>query len=168
MASALYDITIPAFVRGLTSLSGLLAKGEAFVAEHGIDPADLLNARLAADMAPLTRQVQIASDTAKGVAVRIGGIDPVAMPDEEASFAELSARIAKTVDLLQSVPREAIDGKEDAAVTLQTPSRSFTFNGASYVQTFALPNFYFHVTTAYAILRMKGVQIGKMDFLGGI
>ena len=168
MATQLYDLTVPVFLRGFHAMSGFLAKGEAFAAEKGIDPAELLNARLIEDMGPLTSQVQRASDSAKFTAVRIGGIENVAMPDEEASFADLQARIAKTVAFLNSVPREAIDGKEDAPVELKTPTRTMQFTGSSYVLGFVLPNFYFHVTTAYALLRHKGVPIGKMDFLGGV
>ena len=168
MATELYDLTVPVFLRGFHAMSGFLAKGEAFAAEKGLDPADLLNARLIEDMAPLTGQVQRASDAAKFTVVRIGSIENVAMPDEEASFADLQARIAKTVAFLNAVPREAIDGKEDAPVTLTTPRASFDFTGQSYVLNFVMPNFYFHVTTAYALLRHKGVPIGKMDYLGGI
>jgi hypothetical protein len=119
-------------------------------------------------MGPLTSQVQRASDAAKFTMVRIGGIENVAMADEEASFADLQARIAKTVAFLNSVPREAIDGKEEAPVELKTPNRTMEFTGQSYVLGFVLPNFYFHVTTAYALLRHKGVPIGKMDYLGGV
>jgi len=168
MATQLYDLTVPVFLRGFHAMSGFLAKGEAFAAEKGIDPAELLNARLIEDMGPLTSQVQRASDSAKFTAVRIGGLENVAMPDEETSFADLQARIAKTVAFLNSVPRESIDGKEDAPVELKTPTRTMQFTGSSYVLGFVLPNFYFHVTTAYALLRHKGVPIGKMDFLGGV
>lgn len=168
MATELYDLTVPVFLRGFANLSKILDKGEAFAAEHGIAPETLLSARLVDDMAPLTRQVQIASDTARGAAVRLGEVENVAMADEETTFAELQVRIAKTVDFLNAVPRAAIDGKESAHITLETPNRTFEFTGSDYVQTFALPNFYFHLTAAYAILRMKGVQIGKMDYLGGI
>ncbi len=166
MTISLYDLTVPVFIRNLTNLSAILAKGEAFAAEKGIDPAELVTARLFEDMAPLSGQIQRASDTAKFAVVRLGGIDNVAMADEETTFADLHARIDKTIALLESVPREAIDGKEDAAVTLQTPNRTTEFTGQSYALTFVLPNFYFHVTTAYAILRHKGVPIGKRDFLG--
>lgn len=166
MTISLYDLTVPVFIRNLTNLSAILAKGEAFAAEKGIDPAELVTARLFEDMAPLSGQIQRASDTAKFAVVRLGGIDNVAMADEETTFADLHARIDKTIALLESVPREAIDGKEDAAVTLQTPNRTTEFTGQSYALGFVLPNFYFHVTTAYAILRHKGVPIGKRDFLG--
>ena len=168
MSTAFYDLTIPVFVRVLENLSQVLAKGEAFATAQGIDPATLTEARLIADMGPLTAQIQRASDSAKGFPVRVGGIATVPMADEETSFADLQARIMKTIAFLQTVPRAAVDGKEDVPVVLETPSRSFTFTGRSYALEFVLPNLYFHVTTAYSILRMRGVPIGKMDFLGGI
>ncbi|MDB5704709.1 MAG: hypothetical protein JWN66_1825 [Sphingomonas bacterium] len=167
MTTQLYDLTVPVFLRGFHAMSGFLAKGEAFAAEKGIDPAELLTARLFEDMAPLTGQVQRVSDGTRFCLVRLGGVENVPMPDEEASFADLQDRIAKTVAFLKSVPREAIDGKEEAKIELKLPNRTLEFTGSSYVLGFALPNFYFHVTTAYAILRHKGVPIGKMDFLGG-
>ena len=168
MATELYDLAIPPLVRGFTSLSAILAKGEAFGAEHGIAPGDLLASRLADDMAPLSRQIQMASDTGKGIGVRLGGLDPVAMPDTEASFAELQERIAKTLAMIDRVSPDAINGKETALVELQTPGGALHFAGLDYLQGFALPNFYFHVTTAYAILRSKGAPLGKMDYLGAI
>ncbi|WP_416462897.1 DUF1993 domain-containing protein [Sphingomonas sp. VDB2] len=168
MATALYDLTVPLFVRGLTALSGLLDKGAAFAAERGIDPATLTGAQLIADMKPLTAQVQFACDTAKGTVTRLGELEPVAMADTEQTFAELQARIARTIALLEAVPREKIDGREDAAVVLKVPGGEIPFTGRSHVLTFALPNFYFHLTTAYALLRQAGVPVGKIDFLGGI
>ena len=167
MATQLYDLTVPVFLRGFHAMSGFLAKGEAYAAEKGIDPAELLGARLIEDMGPLTSQVQRASDAAKFTVVRIGGVENVAMADEEASFTDLQARIAKTVAFLEAVPRDAIDGKEEAKVELKLPNRTMEFTGQVYVLGFVLPNFYFHVTTAYALLRHKGVPIGKMDYLGG-
>jgi hypothetical protein len=162
----LYDLTVPAFRRGFASLSAILTTGEAFAREHGIAEADMLDTRLIADMAPLTAQVQRASDTAKGAMVRIGGVPNASMADHETSFAALQQRIAATLTFLDGVPREAIDGKDGAAVTLITPRGSMDFTGSSYVLGFVLPNFYFHITTAYALLRMRGVPIGKMDYLG--
>ncbi|SFN80237.1 DUF1993 family protein [Sphingomonas sp. OK281] len=162
----LHDLTVPAFRRGFASLSAILRTGEAYAQENGIAEADLLGTRLIADMAPLTAQVQRASDTAKGAMVRIGGVPTVAMVDDETSFTALQQRIAATVAFLDGVPRDAIDGKEDTPVTVITPSQTFDFTGRSYVLGFVLPNFYFHVTTAYALLRMRGVPIGKMDYLG--
>lgn len=168
MATALYDLTVPMFVRGLTALSGLLDKGAAYAAEQGIDPATLTGAQLIADMKPLTAQVQFACDTAKGTVTRLGELEPVAMPDDEQTFAQLQSRIAKTIALLEAVPRDKIDGREDAAVVLKVPGAEIPFTGLSHVLTFALPNFYFHLTTAYALLRQAGVPVGKMDFLGGV
>lgn len=168
MSTSLYDLTIPIFLRNLATLDTILAKAEAFAAEKGMDPKELLEARLYEDMAPLVSQIQRVSDSAKGTAVRLGGIENVVMADEEKTFADLRARIAKTIAFLETVPRDAIDGKEDIAVTLKTPSRSFDFAGLSFVQNFVLPNFYFHMTTAYGLLRMKGVPLGKMDYLGGV
>jgi hypothetical protein len=156
------------FVRGLTALSGLLDKGAAYAAEKGVDPATLTGAQLIADMKPLTAQVQFACDTAKGTVTRLGELEPVAMADTEQTFEELQARIARTIALLEAVPREKIDGREDAHVVLKVPGGDIPFTGRSHVLTFALPNFYFHLTTAYALLRQAGVPVGKMDFLGGV
>lgn len=168
MATDLYDLTVPAFIRGLRNLSAILEKAAAHAEEKGIDPLTLTSARLIDDMAPLTAQVQFASDSAKGAIIRIGELDPLPMPDTEQSFAELQERIAKTIAFLESVPRERIDGREDAQVVLKTPRGDFPFTGRSHALGFALPNFYFHVTTAYALLRQAGVPIGKLDYLGGI
>ncbi|KQS01969.1 hypothetical protein ASG11_14235 [Sphingomonas sp. Leaf357] len=166
MATELYDITVPAFLRGFAAMSAFLTKAERWVKDNGVDPSELLAARLYEDMGPLTAQVQRASDSAKLAVVRLGEVENVAMPDDETSFADLQARIAKTVDLLKSVAPDAIDGREDKAITLPTPNRTLEFTGRSYVLQFVLPNFYFHITTAYAILRMKGVPVGKLDYLG--
>lgn len=165
---ALYDATIPAFIRGLENLSAILEKGRAFADEKGIDHKELLDARLIEDMAPLTRQIQMATDTPKGVAVRVGQADNVAWPDEEASFDQLQERIAKAVAFLKAVPASGFEGREGADVVLSTPSGDIPFKGATYVHGFAIPNFYFHATMAYAILRSRGVQIGKLDYLGAI
>lgn len=112
--------------------------------------------------------MQYASDGAKGAVIRIGALDPVPMADSEQSFADLQDRIARTIAFLESVPRERIDGRDDAEVVLKTPRGEFTFTGRSHALGFALPNFYFHVTTAYALLRQAGVPLGKLDYLGGI
>jgi hypothetical protein len=119
-------------------------------------------------MHPLTAQIQRASDSAKGLAVRIGGVENAAFADEEQTLADLKARIAKTIAFLKATPREGFDGKEEAQVELPTPNRTLLFSGRDYVLGFALPNFFFHVTTAYALLRQAGVPIGKMDFLGPV
>ena len=166
MSTSLYDLTIPAFLRGFASLSAILEKGRLFAEAEGIDPARLLETRLFPDMGALAAQVQRASDSAKGAAVRLGGVPNESFEDIESSFEELQARIARTVAFLQAVPREAIDGREEAEVTLKTPGRDVHFTGRAYVLGFVLPNFYFHLTTAYALLRHQGVPIGKLDYLG--
>lgn len=166
MATELYELTVPMFIRGLKALSGLLGKGAAFAVEKGIDPATLTSAQLIADMKPLTAQVQFACDTAKGTVTRLGELDPVAMADTEQTFEELQARIARTIALLEAVPREKIDGREDATVVLKIPNGEIPFTRRNHVLTFSLPNFYFHLTTAYALLRQAGVPVGKRDFLG--
>jgi len=168
MATELYDLTVPVYLRAFAAMSAFLKKGRAYADENGIAHEELLTARLYEDMATLAGQVQRASDGAKFAIARLAGIEAPSMPDTEASFDELQARIAATVAFLISVPREAIDGREDADIELKTPRGSFPFKGLGYVLGFATPNIYFHVTTAYDILRHKGVPVGKMDYLGGI
>ena len=161
MSVSMYQISVPPLVRGLGILSTLLRKGEAHA-----DAGSLLEARLAPDMMTMAGQVQRASDTAKGCAARLAGIDAPAMPDTEVTFADLQARLARTVEFLQSVKREQIDGSEAKPISFNAGPNVLNFTGESYVLTFVLPNFYFHVTTAYAILRHKGVALGKLDYLG--
>ena len=168
MTSPLYNASVPAFIRGLQNLSAILEKGRVFADENGIVHSELLEARLIDDMAPLSRQVQMVTDTAKGVAVRVGQMENVVWVDEEVGFDELQARLAKAVVFMKAATASGFEGREDAAVTLQTPSGDIPFTGSTYVHGFAIPNFYFHLTTAYAILRMKGVPLGKLDFLGAI
>lgn len=167
MPIQLYDATVPVLLRGLGSLEAFLKKGDLFAQSRGLDPLSLLEARLAPDMYPLTAQIQRASDTAKFAAVRLGGVGNIPFDDDETSFADLYGRIAKTADFLKAVPREAIDGKEAADVVLKTPFGEKRFTGVDYALGFVLPNFFFHVTTAYALLRHKGAPIGKMDYIGG-
>lgn len=167
MATELYDLTVPAFLRGFSTLSKLLTAGEVWAKENGIAEADMLGTRLIADMHPLPAQVQRMSDSAKLFLVRVAGAENVAMADDEASFADLHARIDRTVAFIHSVPRADVDGKEDAPVTLPLPSGNLEFTAQGYALGFVLPNFYFHLTTAYALLRMRGVPIGKRDYLGG-
>lgn len=166
MPTSLYDITVPTLLRGLGNLEAVLKKSEAFAAEQGIDPKTLLEARLAADMYPLVGQIQRASDTAKFAAVRLGGVENVPFEDTEADFADLFARIAKTKSFIEAAPREGFEGKEDAEVVLKTPQSERRFRGIDYALGFVLPNFFFHVATAYDILRHKGAPIGKLDYLG--
>jgi hypothetical protein len=164
----MYQASVPVLTRQLGTLSSLLDKGVAHASAAGIDPSDLLSTRLAPDMHPLTRQVQIASDGAKGGVARLAGIDVPSFPDEETSFPELRERIAKTIAFVESVPADLIDGSEERRITLKAGPREFEFRGQDFLLRFVLPNFFFHVTTAYAILRHRGVQIGKLDYLGAI
>ncbi len=165
---SLYDVTVPVFIRAFTNLDAILDKGAAWFAEQGRAESELTEARLIVDMRPLTAQIQRASDTAKGLAVRVGGAGNVAMADDEVTIADMKARIAKTIDFLRAAPPEGFDGKDDAVIEVQTPTRVMVFTGRSYVLDFAIPNFFFHVTTAYALLRKEGVPIGKTDYLGPI
>jgi len=167
MPLSLYDASIPPFIRALRNMSFHLDKAKAYADDNGIAYDELTGARLIADMHPLTAQVQRASDSAKFVAARVGGLTAPPMADTEQSFDELQARIKATVDFLESVPADAFDGKEDNEVVLKFGPRSMTFSARDYLQKFALPNFYFHATTAYAILRHKGVPLGKIDFIAG-
>jgi uncharacterized protein len=159
----LYAMTVPTFIRAFKNLDHVLAKA----ADSGIAEEELFNARLIADMLPLAKQVQIASDTARFAAVRVGQAEPSAMADEETSIAQLRERIAKTIAYLEAVDPAGFAGRETAQVVLKLPQGEVPFTGQSYVTDFALPNFFFHVTMAYALMRMKGVPLGKMDFLAG-
>jgi hypothetical protein len=165
---SLYDVSVPSFIRALENMDKFLDKGAAWFAEAGRPESELTGARLVADMHPLTAQIQRASDSAKGLAVRVGGVENVAMPDEEVTIADLKARIAKTIDFLKATPREAFDGKEETPVEVKTGKGSMTFTARDYVLGFAIPNFFFHVTAAYALLRKEGVPLGKMDYLGPV
>jgi hypothetical protein len=166
MSLSMYQASIPGFVRMLNNLSTILGKAAAHAEAKKIDPAVFINARLAPDMLPLARQVQIATDGVKGCAARLAGIEVPGFPDTETSFPELQARIGKTVAFLQSVAAAKIDGSEARKVTLKLRGVDETFLGQPYLLDFVIPNFYFHVTTAYAILRHNGVEIGKGDYLG--
>lgn len=162
----MHEASIGLMVHVLGNLSAILAKAEAHTIEDKIDPASLIEARLAPDMLPFSRQIQIASDAAKNCAARLAGVNPPSMPDTEASFAELHARVAKTVTFIQGFTADQIDGSENRSVTFNMGGKPVTMTGRNYLTQFALPNFFFHVTTAYAILRHKGLKIGKLDYLG--
>ncbi|PPK66271.1 hypothetical protein B0F88_11710 [Methylobacter tundripaludum] len=166
MSLTMYHASIPVFVRMLGNLSAILDKAAAHAEAKKIDPAIFVNARLAPDMYPLSRQVQIATDMVKGCAARLAGIEVPRYEDNETTFAELQARIAKTKAFLQSVSAEQIDGSEDRKITLKFGSRELNLLGQAYLLDFVLPNFHFHLTTAYAILRHNGVEIGKKDYTG--
>lgn len=168
MSISMHQISIPAFVRGFSVLSSLIDKAEAFATERKIDPAVLVNARLAPDMLPFAGQIQRASDTSKATIGRLTTIEVPKFADEETAFAELRERIARTVAFLESVDPSALDGSDDKAVTLSAGQLKVTLSGVDYTLKFALPNFYFHVTTAQNILRHNGVQVGKLDYLGAL
>jgi hypothetical protein len=150
----------------LGALSNILDKAAAQAKERGVDPATLIEARLAPDMFAFARQVQIATDHAKGATARLAGREVPSYADDEASFEALKARIGKTLAFIESVPPAALDGSETRDVVLKVGGREMRFDGRTYLLHFALPNFYFHVTTAYDILRMNGIEIGKRDFMG--
>jgi hypothetical protein len=166
MPLSMYEISIPVFIRGLRVLSTLLEKASSHAKTAGMDPADLINARLAPDMLTLAGQIQRTSDTAKLAIERLTGVQSPRMEDKESSFAELQERIAKTIAYLESVDASKLDGSEAQTITLSFGEFEQSFLGEAYLLTFTLPNFFFHVTTAYDILRNKGVPIGKLDYLG--
>ena len=167
MSFTIYDASIPPMIRALQNLSKIMDKATAQAKQKDLPLSQLLEAKLAPDMRPFPFQIQTASDTAKGCAARLAGIEAPSMPDTETTFAELQTRIAKTVAFLESVKPEQLAGAENREVVLKFPSGEMKFTGKDYVTGFALPNFYFHVTTAYALLRSNGIEIGKRDFLGG-
>lgn len=168
MSISMYLASIPPILRTLTNLRAVLEKAAAHAEARKIDPSVLINARLYPDMFPLSRQVQIATDNAKGAASRLAGREPPKYEDNESTFPELVARIDKTIALLETFKPEHIDGSEDKTITLPMHDRTLTFKGMPYLLDYVLPNIYFHVTIAYAILRHSGVEIGKKDFLGKI
>jgi hypothetical protein len=167
MSYTVYDATIPVMTRALTNLSNILDKAAAQAKTKDMPLERLVEARLAPDMYNLAQQVQSASDGAKACAARLAGIDVPPMPDTETTFPELKERIAKTIAFLNSVTPDKLKGAEDREVVLKFPNAEMKFSGRDFAAGFALPNFFFHVTTAYAILRYKGIAIGKRDFLGG-
>ncbi|HOU65126.1 MAG TPA: DUF1993 domain-containing protein, partial [Thermomonas sp.] len=166
MSLSMHAASVPVFRQMLAALAGVLAKAETHASERKIDPVALLQARLFPDMFPLARQVQSACDAAKLATARLSGVQAPVHADTETTFGQLQERIHQTLAFLRSVDAAQIDGQEDRPVTLKTPSRELAFTGQSYLLGFALPNFFFHVTTAYAILRHEGVALGKMDYLG--
>lgn len=167
MSLSVYEVATTTFNRGLKGLSGVLAKGEASARDRGFDPAVLLTSRLAPDMFALTRQVQIATDHTKGAMSRLAGRDVPKWEDTEASFADLQARITKALDFIATFSPADLEGGETRSFQMKVGPNVMDFVGGPYLLGFALPNFYFHMTTAYAILRKNGVSIGKRDFLAG-
>jgi uncharacterized protein len=166
MALSMYAASAPAFQKMLGNLKDVLKKGEDFCTAKKVDPSVMLNARLYPDMFHLTRQVQIAADIAKGACARLSGQEIPAYEDKEASFADLYARIDKTIAYIATFKPEHLDGKEGADITITPGGRTLQFKGQPYLVHWAMPNFYFHVMAAYTILRHNGVDVGKMDYLG--
>ena len=166
MALSMYQASVPVFVKTLGNLAGILDKGAAFAAAKKIDPAVLLGYRLAPDMFNLTRQVQLASDHAKRATARLAGVEAPVYEDNEASIADLKARIDKTLAYINTFKPAQIDGSEEREIVLKFGTSSQTLKGQPYLLHNALANFFFHATTAYAILRHCGVDVGKKDFIG--
>jgi hypothetical protein len=166
MSLTMYDASAPVFRRMLVNLSQILAKAEVHAAQNGLDPAELVQARLYPDMFPLVRQVQIASDVSKGAVARLAGIEPPKMADEEQTFEDVRGRIERTLAFIAEAPRVEIEGSASRKIEIKVGGQELAFSGKDYLLTFALPNFFFHITTAYDILRHTGLDIGKRDFLG--
>jgi uncharacterized protein len=166
MSISMHSASVPVFTRMLGNLTAWLELAEAHAAEKKFDPVVLLGTRLAPDMLPFTRQVQIACDGAKFCVARLAGIEAPRHEDNESSIADLKARIAKTLEFVQSVPAAQIDGSEGKDITIPRRDGQTVMPGEAYLKHFALPNFFFHVTTAYALLRHNGVTLGKADYLG--
>lgn len=162
----LYDTSVAPLKRALTNLSSILKKGEEYADNLKIEHAVLLNARLFPDMFPLTRQVQIATDMSKGGIARLAGVEIPKYEDIETTFEQLQARIAKTIVFLESIKLEQFEGAESKEIVINVRKVDIQFTGQAYLLTWVLPNVYFHVTTAYNILRHNGVPLGKPDFLG--
>jgi hypothetical protein len=162
----MYQASVPVFRHQIMALSKILAKGEEHATTRKIDHSALIQCRLYPDMFPLARQIQIASDTAKSAAARLAGIEVPSWEDKETTFAQLRERCERTDEYLATFKPEQIDGSEDRQIVLKLRDNQVTFTGQQYLLGFATPNFYFHITTAYALLRQCGVDIGKRDFLG--
>jgi hypothetical protein len=168
MRVSMYALSVPVFVKTLGNLSAILDKAAGHAQARKIDPAALLAARLYPDMFTFTRQVQLASDFARGSSARLAGQEPPKYEDTETSFAELVARIARTVEFLSGLPAAAFDGAEEREISLKVRDTVQKYQGLSYLAHVALPNFFFHATTAYDILRHNGVELGKRDFIGTV
>jgi hypothetical protein len=168
MSVPLYEASIPTFLLTLSNLQKILEKAVAHAEARKFDPNVFVSMRLYPDMLPLARQVQIASDSAKGAAARLTGTEPPKFEDNEATMAELIARIVKTSDYLQGFKPEQFAGAEERPITIKTPRNTFNFSGQNFLRHWALPNLFFHVTVAYSLLRHGGVEIGKADFLGQV
>jgi uncharacterized protein len=168
MAFSFFDVSIPVLARGLSNLSAIIDKAAAHAEAKKLDPTALAQARLFPDMFPLTRQVQIACDTAKGGAARLAGVEIPKHEDNETTLPELKQRIAKTLEFVKGIKASQLEGAATRSIELKGPNRTLNFTGLSYLNHFVLPNFYFHESIVYAILRHNGVEVGKADYLGEI
>lgn len=166
MSLTMYSASVPVFTRMLANLSSWIEKAENHAQARGFDPDLFLNSRLAPDMLPFVKQVQIACDSAKFAVARLGGLDAPKFDDDEASLAELKARVAKTLVFIESAAAEKFEGSDARQITVPRRDDPLVMPGEEYLKHFALPNLYFHATTAYALLRHGGVDLGKMDFIG--
>lgn len=166
MSLSMYQASVPVLIHNLKALSAILKKGADHAKARGLDPAVLVNARLFPDMFPLVRQVQIATDQAKFGVARLTGVEAAKFADDETTFEQLKARIERTRAFVAGVPREAFEGAATRRVEVPTRATTYAFDGRTFLLQWAMPNFYFHVVTAYDILRHNGVEIGKRDFLG--
>ena len=167
MKISMYTMSAQSFLPMLQNLQKLLEKGAEHAGAKKFDTGVLCNARLAPDMFPLTRQIQIATDHAKGASARLAGVEAPKFEDNETTYADLQARVQKTIDFVSTLKAESFEGSEDRDITITVPGRTFQMKGLDYLKGWALPNFYFHYTTAYNLLRHNGVGVGKRDFLGG-
>jgi hypothetical protein len=168
MSLSMYQASVPAYTQLLKSLSAILKKAEAHCEAKKIDPSVFVNARLYPDMAPFSRQIQIATDQVKGGLARLAGTEPPSWEDKETTFADLQARLQKALDFAASFKPEQIDGSENRDIVLKIGGQDMTFKGQQFLISFSLPNFYFHIVTAYDILRHNGLEIGKRDYMGGV
>ncbi len=162
----IYESTVPVLIHNLSNLANLLKKGESYADSKKIDHAILINARLFPDMFPLSKQVQIATDMAKGAAARLGGVDIPKFEDNERTFEELQERISKTIKFIETIKSDLMEGADTRDIEITVRDNVLHFSGKDYLLNWVNPNVYFHVTTAYNILRHNGVEIGKSDFLG--
>lgn len=168
MSLSMHQVSVPVFVRALTNLKAILAKGAAHAAAKKIDESAFMQARLAPDMFPLPQQVQIATDMARGGAARLAGSEPPKFDDNETSFAELIARVERTIAFVQALPAAKFDGAATRQITRPVRGQPKVFTGVNYLQQFILPNLYFHMTATYLLLRHNGVEVGKADFIGAL
>jgi hypothetical protein len=168
MSNLLYQATVPVFVQALGSLDAILEKASAYAEAHKIDPTVLLGSRLRPDMLPLVRQTQIVCDNAKNMVGRLAGGEVPRFEDNEATFADIKARIKKTLDYINRVRPEDVEAGETREIVFPIGPTKMKMKGSDYIFHFALPNFYFHLTTAYGILRHNGVELGKRDYLGAV